>query len=599
MAAGGFGLGVDFGTSNTVAVLAWPDGRVKPVLFDGSPLLPSAVYADPDGGLLVGRDAVHAARARPECFEPNPKRRIDEGLVLLGEVEVPVVDLIAAVFGRVAGEARRITGTPVPTRLTCPAGWGSRRRRILLDAAVAAGIPDPDVVAEPVAAASYFLEVVGARVPVGSAAVVYDFGAGTFDASVVRRAAGGFEVLATEGLPDAGGLDIDAAVVAYLGAVHSPRDGDAWRRLTQPATPAERRANRLLWEDVRVGKEMLSRAGSTLLYLPLLDTDTPLGREQLEHLAGPIIDRTVAATRSALRAATANTAEVAAVFLVGGSSRIPLVATALHRALGVPPTVIEQPELVVAEGSLRTRPQPAAAVAADTRPPPAAPAAAPVSPASPLAVPSPSPATRINSSPPTPAAHTTARATTEPAPTGMPEQDVRATDAGPPPAHGGSWPRGEDQAPRMAHATAPDLSEEVGESGGAARGRLDRPGLLVAVGLLWLVTLFLPMYTELGHDDSTIDMAEPSSVFILVAAGIAATGAGLYRLRPHAGRPSLIVAVFLTIVVFGLSVLLALSVQSDDYGFGPAGVAALVVVGCAVAYLVMMLVARRRHSAAR
>jgi hypothetical protein len=157
VAAGEFGLGVDFGTSNTVAVLAWPDGRVKPLLFDGSPLLASAVYADPGDGLLVGRDAVHAARARPECFEPNPKRRIDEGLVLLGEVEVPVVDLIAAVLGRVAGEAGRITGTPVPTTLTCPAGWGPRRRQMLLDAAAAAGIADPDVVAEPVAAASYFV----------------------------------------------------------------------------------------------------------------------------------------------------------------------------------------------------------------------------------------------------------------------------------------------------------------------------------------------------------------------------------------------------------------------------------------------------------
>jgi molecular chaperone DnaK (HSP70) len=57
-----FRLGIDFGTSHTAAILRWPDGHSRPLLFDGSPLLPSAVYAEPGGRLLVGRDAIHAAR---------------------------------------------------------------------------------------------------------------------------------------------------------------------------------------------------------------------------------------------------------------------------------------------------------------------------------------------------------------------------------------------------------------------------------------------------------------------------------------------------------------------------------------------------------
>src|ERR1700754_4938546 len=89
-------LGVDFGTSNTVAVARWPDGRARAILVDGSPLLPSAVYAEPGGALIAGRDAVHSARIDPARFEPNPKRRIDDGLVLLGERELPVVDLMSA-----------------------------------------------------------------------------------------------------------------------------------------------------------------------------------------------------------------------------------------------------------------------------------------------------------------------------------------------------------------------------------------------------------------------------------------------------------------------------------------------------------------------
>ncbi|MEV8515808.1 hypothetical protein [Dactylosporangium sp. NPDC051484] len=116
-----FGLGIDFGTSNTVALMRWPDGRVRPLLFDANPLLPSAVFAPtkpgpaspappaggpvqgataPDGStaapggvggvtgaaragavpgdLVVGGDALHHARFDPAGLEPNPKQHIDE-----------------------------------------------------------------------------------------------------------------------------------------------------------------------------------------------------------------------------------------------------------------------------------------------------------------------------------------------------------------------------------------------------------------------------------------------------------------------------------------------------------------------------------------
>ncbi|MEK8105673.1 hypothetical protein NKG94_11950 [Micromonospora sp. M12] len=71
----GFALGVDVGTSNTVAVLRWPDGRTRPLLMDGQPLSPSAVYADPDGTLHTGWDARRLAQSDPARFEANPKRR--------------------------------------------------------------------------------------------------------------------------------------------------------------------------------------------------------------------------------------------------------------------------------------------------------------------------------------------------------------------------------------------------------------------------------------------------------------------------------------------------------------------------------------------
>src|SRR5207245_2894303 len=95
----------------------------------------------------------------------------------------------------------------------------------------------------------------------------------------------------------------------------------------------------------RAGKEMLSRATATLIHMPLLDDDAPLGREQFERLAQPILQRTVAATRAAIAEAEIDPEAVAGLFLVGGSSRIPLAATLLHRALPSAPSSGRSPDI--------------------------------------------------------------------------------------------------------------------------------------------------------------------------------------------------------------------------------------------------------------
>src|SRR5262249_29093201 len=162
MATGGYRLGVDFGTSSTVAALRRPDGRIAPLLFDSSPLLSSAVFAGPATDLLIGADAERAAMAHPAGLEANPKRRVDDGTIWFGEREVAGVDVIAAVWGQVAGEAVRAAGQPLATvTLTHPAGWGRPRLNVLREAAARAGLGAVEFVAEPVAAAAYFATVLG------------------------------------------------------------------------------------------------------------------------------------------------------------------------------------------------------------------------------------------------------------------------------------------------------------------------------------------------------------------------------------------------------------------------------------------------------
>jgi molecular chaperone HscA len=346
-------MGVDLGTSNTVAVVRWPDGRTRALLFDGAPVMPSAVYLDEAGVLHVGRDALRLASLDPGRLEPNPKRRVSEPSVLLGAVEVSTVDLLAAVLGAVARAAVEAVGFLPPAALTYPAAWGARRREVLAAAAVRAGWPPARFIPEPVAAAGYFAGVLRRPVPVGGSLAVFDFGGGTLDIAVVRNTGSGFQVIGDGGLPDLGGLDVDSALVTHLGSLLERTQPTAWAPLasTHPTVP-ELRLRRAFWEDVRGAKEMLSRTAVAPVAVPNVADAVHLTREELDRIAGPLLQRAVQETAAVIGRCGLRPDQLAGLFLVGGSSRMPIVARLLHSTLGVAPTVLEQPELPVAEGAI-------------------------------------------------------------------------------------------------------------------------------------------------------------------------------------------------------------------------------------------------------
>ncbi|WP_156758293.1 Hsp70 family protein [Actinokineospora pegani] len=346
-------LSVDLGTSNTVAVLSAHGRPPRVVEVDGSATMPSAVFAEEDGSIVVGRDAERRARLDPSRFEPNPKRRIDEGTLLLGDTVVPVSEALAAVLKRVADETSRQLGGAAPdeVRLTHPAQWGPVRRNVLLSAARLAGLGSALVlVPEPVAAAAHFASLGHTLLP-GQALAVYDLGAGTFDVAVVAATQSGFAVLDEGGLPDLGGMDVDQTLLEHVGRQVSHRDPAGWQHLLRPETTADRRARRALQEDVKAGKEALSRHPQTEVPLPEPFDDVLVTRSELEGLIRPNMLRSVELLAATIRATGLSTDRLSGIYLVGGSSRIPLVAQLIAEQLRVVPTSLDQPETAVALGA--------------------------------------------------------------------------------------------------------------------------------------------------------------------------------------------------------------------------------------------------------
>jgi type VII secretion-associated protein (TIGR03931 family) len=350
-------VAVDFGTSSTCIAISVRGREPQVVAVDGSPLMSSAVYAATDGTLFVGQEADRQAAIDPSRFEPHPKRRIDETELLLGATVVRVRDVIRSVLTRAVGEARRVAGGAEPDLLvlTHPADWGGVRTRVLRQAAT--GLADRVVlVPEPVAAAVFHAATFPAEAtgPAGRTLAVLDLGGGTIDVSVVRAVPGRtpFQVLATRGDPTFGGADVDQLLLDHVGAVVSNTDEDGWRTLIEGRDLPDRRRRRVIHQDIRGAKETLSRHTYTDIPMPPPFADVHVTRLDLERLVTRQLDRAAELTDSTIREAGLKPAELAGIFLVGGSSRIPLVARLVHQRTGVVPTSLDQPETVVARGAL-------------------------------------------------------------------------------------------------------------------------------------------------------------------------------------------------------------------------------------------------------
>ncbi len=359
MTPAGYLLAVDIGTTFTAAAVREPgrDPRVFPLGGSGGLSIPSAVARSGDE-LLFGRAATRRASAAPDAVATEFKRRMgDETPIILSGTPYGAEALTGALLGWVVERVSEEMGDrPSSLVLAHPANWGPYKLDLLREASRLAGYPDPVFVPEPVAAAAHYA---GAeRMEVGERVAVYDLGGGTFDTAVVERTDTGFEILGEpHGMDRFGGIDLDYAILTHVRRTI----GDQLDTV-DVTDPDGRAALRRLGEDARLAKEALSEDAevSVPVALPSLHTHVRVTREEFEDAIRPRLRDTVEATRRAIDSAGLAPDDISRVLLVGGASRVPLVADSVRSGLGRPVALDANPKHSVCLGAASTLPEPSA-----------------------------------------------------------------------------------------------------------------------------------------------------------------------------------------------------------------------------------------------
>jgi hypothetical protein len=375
-----YALGIDVGTAYTAAA-TYADGRVDVLtLSHSSQIIPTAVYVGTDG-YLIGEPALHRLTTEPTRVATNFKRRVGDTtpLVLGGHPVSPELLLSKVMSSVVERAAAERGGAPAAIVLSHPANWGPYKREVFAQALSMAGLSHAATLTEPEAAAVAYARV--EHVPSGAVLAVYDFGGGTFDAAVVRREGDAFTVLGTPtGVERLGGIDIDAAVLAHVAEV-AALDADA-----VSDDPRTLNAMAALQQACIVAKEALSSdtAAAIPVFVPGAAVDTVrLTRAELDVLIEPLLRESIAALRRSIESAGVEPADLHAVLLVGGSSRIPRVRQIVATEFGRPVALDAHSKHPVAIGAAWTASQdlhstidapaePEARPAAPTEPPSAA-----------------------------------------------------------------------------------------------------------------------------------------------------------------------------------------------------------------------------------
>jgi YVTN family beta-propeller protein len=344
-----YNLGVDLGTTFVAAAVAQPTQIEMFTLGDRSVVAPAVVYRRADGELVAGESASRRALSDPARISREFKRRLgDPTPVSLGDRSYLVTELLATLLRDVVDKVAETEGSkPEHVVLTHPANWGAFRRGLFEEVPDLVGLSGVSLITEPEAAAAHYAAT--RQLDRGEIVAVYDLGGGTFDATVLRSRSDGVEILGIpEGIERLGGVDFDEAILAH---VNYAADGALDQLdLRDPQTVV---ALARLRQDCVLAKEALSLDTETIIpvFLPGRHFDVRLTRAEFEDMIRAPIESSISALTRSLSSADVSPGNLSGVLLVGGSSRIPLVARMVTEALGKPTVVDTHPKYAVALGA--------------------------------------------------------------------------------------------------------------------------------------------------------------------------------------------------------------------------------------------------------
>ncbi|MFN6075308.1 MAG: molecular chaperone DnaK [Fluviicola sp.] len=365
-------IGIDLGTTNSCVSVMEGNEPVVITNSEGKRTTPSVVAFVDGGERKVGDPAKRQAITNPtktiysikrfmgSTFDDAKKEkdRVPYSIVK-GDNNTPRVDIdgrmyspqeiSAMILQKMKKTAEDYLGHEVTEAVvTVPAYFNDSQRQATKEAGEIAGLTIKRIINEPTAAAlAYGLDKKG----IDQQIVVFDFGGGTHDVSILELGDGVFEVLSTDGDTHLGGDDVDDAIINWLAEEFKAEEG---LDLRQDPMALQR-----LKEAAEKAKIELSSTTSSEINLPYImpvngipkHLVRTLQRSKFEQLISSIVERTIAPCRSALKNAGLSTSDIDEVILVGGSTRIPVIQDAVERFFGKAPSKGVNPDEVVAVGA--------------------------------------------------------------------------------------------------------------------------------------------------------------------------------------------------------------------------------------------------------
>lgn len=342
-------MGIDLGTTNSVVAVFEKNGPMIVPNSLGERLTPSVVGFTKSGEILVGKKAKRGAvmNVGRTIFSIKRHMGTQHRVNIEGKQYTPQ-EISAIILQKLRTDAEDYFGEElVQAVITVPAYFTDAQRQATKDAGEIAGLKVRRIIDEPTAAAlAYGLDKNKDQV-----LLVYDFGGGTFDVSIIEVISGVFQVLAIQGDTHLGGDDIDKRIMEWLleefktqHGIDLKEDPIAMQRLKEAAEEAKIELSEVKETHILVEAVTMTDKGPLTL-------DTTLTRVKFDELITDIVQRTVEPLLKAISDANLTADKIDTVLLVGGSTRIPLVQKVVRDKVNKQPNRDISPEEVVAMGA--------------------------------------------------------------------------------------------------------------------------------------------------------------------------------------------------------------------------------------------------------